>query len=115
MSNQVKVTIILPCVDNDGKAFSAFEQLATVKRLTEVVDGATLSAAAYGWYTSKDGKKIGEDVQPIVIICDESKVDELRQYCKTTCKILRQECIYFEVQTDGFTVDFVTAEPDCAE
>lgn len=105
-STQVKVTILVPSADNDGKAFGP-ATFAWFESQMKAIGGAFTRTTNVTGVWSNDAGKVYRDVNRVYFaVVDADQVDAFRTLARKAAEHFRQECIYLEVAP--VTVEFVT-------
>jgi hypothetical protein len=92
-----KVTILFPTKYNDGKSIP-LDTIDVCLQQILAVEGGYTSHRVHGAYTMANGSVAYDELLSIIAFVPfTSQVDTLRNQARVFAKLLRQECIYFEV------------------
>jgi len=94
----LRVTYIFPLVDNkDDGTINSPIAAALTRDLIALTGGVTTYEAA-GSYRMDNGELRIEPVVTNVTVVDDALLPQLRELAERACRMLSQECIYFEYQ-----------------
>ena len=96
---QVKALFYLPLRDNDGHDLT--EELEALEAEVFIrFSGWTFQGYVKGAYRMADGTQSLDESAAYVVICDESRINELEQLLRDFKSTTSQESIYLEIQRD---------------
>jgi hypothetical protein len=103
----IKVTLLLPLADNNGKEFPKRDIDSILYLLRQIAGGFTSDGLTNGEYTMDNGDIACDVCKRVFVIVERDKLDSLRSLAALAAKQLRQESIYIEYHETN--VEFVRA------
>ena len=94
----LRVTYIFPLVDNKDDGTINSPIAAALTRDLIVLTGGVTTYEAAGSYRMDNGELRIKPVVTNVTVVDDALLPQLRELAERACRMLSQECIYFEYQ-----------------
>ena len=94
---RIKALFYLPLRDNDGRELTEEIEALEVEVFIRF-SGWTFQGYVKGAYRMADGTQSLDESAAYVVVCDESRIDELEQLLRDFKSKTSQESLYLEIQ-----------------